>query len=395
MEQKPLLQWVENRKKIRADPSNFFGHKETMDGVVLYHRGFSQYEKTPLVELSSLAQKLGVEKIWVKDESKRFGLNAFKVLGGSYAMKQILESSPKGAKQIFVTATDGNHGRGVAWAAKTLGHEAVVFLPQGTAATRLENIRKEGAEAEILPMGYDDVVRHAAAYADEVGGILIQDTAWEGYETIPKWIMEGYYTIMAEILDVMIDSPKPTHVFLQAGVGSFPASMTACLAAVYGEEMPRVIIMEPHHAACIYASVRADTGKPMKAEGDLDTIMAGLACGEPSSLSWKILRDHVFGALSCDDTLSALGMRILGNPLTGDDPVVSGESGAIGAGVLYALHQDPSLAPIKEALGLKDSSRVLLISTEGDTDPVNYRKVVWEGAYPYEPERGFSEEKIK
>lgn len=380
------LEWVINTMKtetreIRTYDSVRLAMKKVRD----FHQQFTQYQPTPLISLEGLARELGYGTLWVKDESYRFGLNAFKVLGGLYAMSRVLEDRKEvqeGEKLLFVTATDGNHGRGVAWAAKTLGHKAVVFLPAGTAQSRMENIEKEGAQAHMLSVGYDDAVRHAAQYALEKGGILIQDTAWEGYETIPGWIMEGYSTIMSEIAEQWIGDEWPTHVLLQAGVGSFAGAMTIGLLALSeasGRPMPRIVVLEPHDAACIYESVKGGTGEPFATSGKLQTIMAGLACGEPSPASWSLLRDEVWGCLSCDDGLSALGMRILGNPIKGDAAMISGESGAIGAGVLYALSKDETLASIKEAIGLGEGSRILMISTEGDTDPEHYRKVVWEG----------------
>lgn len=380
------LEWIKNSMKTESrEIREYDSVKSAMIKVRDFHQQFAQYQPTPLISLEGLARELGYGTLWVKDESYRFGLNAFKVLGGLYAMSRVLEDQKdlqEGEKLLFVTATDGNHGRGVAWAAKTLGHKAVVFLPAGTAPTRLENIKKEGAQAHMLTVGYDDAVRHAAQYALENGGILIQDTAWEGYDTIPGWIMEGYYTIMDEIAEQWNGDEWPTHVLLQAGVGSFAGAMTVSLLALSeasGRPMPRIVVLEPHDAACIYESVKEGTGEPLAASGKLQTIMAGLACGEPSPVSWKLVRDEVWGCLSCGDGLSALGMRILGNPLKGDGAVISGESGAIGAGVLYALSKDETLASIKEAIGLGKGSRILMISTEGDTDPEHYRKIVWEG----------------
>lgn len=380
------LEWVINTMKTETrEIRTYDSVRSAMKKVRDFHQQFTQYQPTPLISLEGLARELGYGTLWVKDESYRFGLNAFKVLGGLYAMSRVLEDRKEvqeGEKLLFVTATDGNHGRGVAWAAKTLGHKAVVFLPAGTAQSRMENIEKEGAQAHMLSVGYDDAVRHAAQYALEKGGILIQDTAWEGYETIPGWIMEGYSTIMSEIAEQWIGDEWPTHVLLQAGVGSFAGAMTIGLLALSeasGRPMPRIVVLEPHDAACIYESVKGGTGEPFATSGKLQTIMAGLACGEPSPASWSLLRDEVWGCLSCDDGLSALGMRILGNPIKGDAAMISGESGAIGAGVLYALSKDETLASIKEAIGLGEGSRILMISTEGDTDPEHYRKVVWEG----------------
>lgn len=368
-----------------------------------FHKSFAQYRVTPLHALDRLARDLGVGKIWIKDESFRFGLNAFKVLGASFAIGKYLGermglpieeltfdqlSSPEIKGKLgtltFVTATDGNHGRGVAWAARQLGQRSVVFLPKGASPIRVENIRGEGAEAYVTEYNYDDTVRHAARYAEEMGGVVVQDTAWPGYEDIPRWIMQGYVTIMAEALDQIEASGEepPTHVFLQAGVGSFAGSMLGYLVSRFGEERPFTIIMEPETAACIYKSAVINDGKPHAVGGDLATIMAGLSCGEPNTISWEILRDYADMYVSCPDHVAARGVRILASPLPGDPQVISGESGAVGMGPLSLLAAREELKEMRDLLQLDTSSRVLIISTEGDTDPVTYRKIVWDGAFP-------------
>lgn len=367
-----------------------------------FHRTFPEYEVTPLHRLAALAERLDVRDVWVKDESYRFGLNAFKVLGGSFAIGKHLaqrlgvdiadvsfaqlrsdEVKARLGDVTFVTATDGNHGRGVAWAATQLGQKSVVFMPHGASPQRLANIQNEGAEAAITALNYDDTVRHASAYADEHGGVLMQDTAWDGYEQIPAWIMQGYCTLIDEALEqIDASSPgaRPTHVFLQAGVGSFAASIVGHLAARYGDARPLTLIVEPDEAACIYKSARMNDGNPHAVPGSLPTIMAGLACGEPSATAWEILRDYADVFISCPDMLAARGMRILGNPLYGDPAVVSGESGgAVGIGVLSEAAHDDDLAA---ALRLGPDAQVLVISTEGDTDPGAYRDIVWDGRYP-------------
>lgn len=378
-------------------------NKDILKKVRTFHRSFPQYIRTPLARLNNLAEHLGVGNIWVKDESYRFGLNAFKVLGGAYALGRYLagrlnmdiselsfdklrseEIREKLGVITFVTATDGNHGRGIAWAANQLGHKSVVFMPKGSSEIRLENIRKEGAEASITEFNYDDSVRIAEKFAREHGGVLIQDSSWEGYLEIPSWIMEGYGTIMVEALEQIKENGdgKPTHVFLQAGVGSFAGGMLGCLLSEYKEERPITIIVEPDTAACIYQSARAKDGKPHPVTGFMPTIMAGLACGEPSLVSWGLLRDYSDMYISCADYFTAKGMRILGNPL-GDDPkVISGESGAVGVGILTMILQEESLKDLVEELKLGKDSRILIISTEGDTDPEHYRKIVWDGLYP-------------
>jgi len=374
----------------------------TIDHIREFHMEFEEYRPTPLWSLEALSKELQVKKILVKDESHRFGLNAFKVLGGAYAVGKYLADrlgidieevtfeklqSAEVKKQLgditFVTATDGNHGRGIAWAAKHLGQKSVIFMPKGTAEERLRNIKNEGAEASITDMNYDDAVRHALKYAEAHNGVLIQDSAWDGYEQIPTWIMQGYATVVDEIVLQIKEEghEKPTHVFLQAGVGSFAGGVLGFLVSYYGEDYPTAIVVEPDKAACIYKSAKVGDGKPYAVTGEMQTIMAGLACGEPSIVSWSILRDYADAYVACPDNLAALGMRILGNPLSGDPRIVSGESGAIGMGLLYALEKDQQLAALKEAVGIDDNSVVLIISTEGDTDAAGYRKVVWEGAY--------------
>jgi diaminopropionate ammonia-lyase len=283
----------------------------------------------------------------------------------------------------FVTATDGNHGRGIAWAAKQLGQKSVVFMPKGSSEVRLNNIKKEGAEATITDLNYDDAVRLANRYADEHDGVLIQDSAWEGYEKIPTWIMQGYVTLIDEALEQIknIGKDMPTHVFLQAGVGSFAGAVQAYIAKVLGNERPITAIIEPNKAACIYKSAKINDGEPHAVTGAMPTIMAGLACGEPSTVAWKILRDYSDMYISCSDYVTAEAMRILGNPLKGDPKVISGESGAVGIGILNLILQKDDFKGIAEKLNINSKSNILVISTEGDTDPDNYRKVLSEGSY--------------
>ena len=360
-----------------------------------FHQTIPCYAPTPLVSLDDTAKELGVGRIWVKDESKRFGLNAFKVLGGSYAMGRLMarrlgmetpdfptltapETREKLGDITFVTATDGNHGRGVAWSAAQLGQKSVVYMPFGSAAERLENIRALGAEAEIIGGNYDDAVRLAAKQGLEKGWLLVQDTAWEGYEDIPRWIMEGYCTMGLEALEQLDDSP--THIFLQAGVGSMAGAMAGLFTAAL-KTKPTIVIVEPNKADCIFRTARADDGQLHTVTGAMDTIMAGLACGEPCSIGWEVLKVTASHFLSCPDAAAAYGMRILGNPAGSDSRIISGESGAAAFGCAASILTDPALAPMKDALGLKPDSRLLFISTEGDTDKENYRAITWGGRY--------------
>ena len=368
-----------------------------------FHTGFAQYSQTPLTSLPNLAKALGVNSIHVKDESYRFGLNAFKVLGGSYALGRFIAKtlelpieelpaqkilSPEVREKLgqltFITATDGNHGRGVAWTATQLGQKSVVYMPKGSAVERLENIRAAGADASITDLNYDDAVRLADKHARENSWVMVQDTAWEGYTDIPLWIMQGYTTMGYEIVHQLeaAGEDAPTHVFLQAGVGSMAGAMTGFFAAYYGEDRPFITIVEPKLADCLFRTAKADDGTLHNVTGDMNTIMAGLACGEPCSLGWDILKNHADAFLSVPESAAADGMRILAAPAKGDSPIVSGESGAAAFGTAANILLDDALAHMKKALGLNQNSRLLFISTEGDTDRENYRNVVWRGKYP-------------
>ena len=364
-----------------------------------FHAGFAQYSQTPLTSLPGLAKALGVESIQVKDESYRFGLNAFKVLGGSYALGRYIaktlgenienlpanrilsdEVREKLGQLTFVTATDGNHGRGVAWTANQLGQKSVVYMPKGSAQERLDNIRAEGADASITDMNYDDAVRLADKHAREYGWVMVQDTAWEGYTDIPLWIMQGYTTMGYEMMSQLEE--RPTHLFLQAGVGSMAGAMAGFFAGLYGENRPKIIIVEPNRADCLFRTATANDGTLHSVTGDMNTIMAGLACGEPCSIGWKVLESVADGFLSVPESVAADGMRILASPCWGDSPIVSGESGAAAFGAAANILLDQELADMKQQLGLDAHSRLLFISTEGDTDRENYRNVVWRGKYP-------------
>ena len=364
-----------------------------------FHAGFAQYSQTPLTSLPGLAKALGVESIQVKDESYRFGLNAFKVLGGSYALGRYIaktlgedienlpanrilsdEVREKLGQLTFVTATDGNHGRGVAWTANQLGQKSVVYMPKGSAQERLDNIRAEGADASITDMNYDDAVRLADEHAREYGWVMVQDTAWEGYTDIPLWIMQGYTTMGYEMMSQLEE--RPTHLFLQAGVGSMAGAMAGFFAGLYGDNRPKIIIVEPNRADCLFRTAKANDGTLHNVTGDMNTIMAGLACGEPCSIGWKVLESVADGFLSVPESVAADGMRILAAPCRGDKAIVSGESGAAAFGAAANILLDQELADMKQQLGLDEHSRLLFISTEGDTDRENYRNVVWRGKYP-------------
>lgn len=366
-----------------------------------FHESFPQYSTTPLAKLNNMASYLGVKELYVKDESYRFGLNAFKVLGGSFAMaKYIAGQTNRDVSELpynvltsdklreefgqatFFTATDGNHGRGVAWAANRLKQKAVVFMPKGSTKTRFDNIAKENATVTIEEVNYDECVRMAAAAAAKTpNGVVVQDTAWDGYEEIPAWIMQGYGTMAMEATEQLNEDgcDRPTHVFVQAGVGSLAGAVTGYFVNRYPENPPKIVVAEAEAAACLYKGAAAKDGKIRFVEGDLETIQAGLACGEPNTISWDILKNHVTVFAACPDWVATKGMRLLAAPFKGDPQVISGESGAVPTGLLASIMQMDEYKELKEYLQLDENSRVLVFSTEGDTDPDRFKEIVWDG----------------
>lgn len=370
---------------------------EQVQRVERFQHTYEGFEKTPLYSLDYLASHLEVNKIFVKDESFRFGLNAFKVLGGIYAIGQYVAKllgqhidelsfeqlkSPEVKEQLgdvtFISTTDGNHGRGVAWAARELGCKARIYMPAGSAKERLQNIKNEGAYAEITTMNYDDTVRYTSQLAEENGWVIIQDTMWEGYEEIPLWIMQGYTTLAKEAVDQLQEAP--THVFLQAGVGSFAGAVVAFLQHFYGQQVT-VVLVEPDVANCFYESFKQGTEHFVTVGGEMQTIMAGLACGEPNPLAWDILKAYTKVSICCDENVAATGMRVLANPIGSDHRMIAGESGAAPFGCFYELMTNKDYQDLKAALQLNKQSNILFVNTEGDTDVENYRNIVWHGKY--------------
>lgn len=378
--------------------AEIFGKSQAML-VKKYHESFPTYHPTELKKLNHLAEYLGIGAFYVKDESSRFGLNAFKGLGGSYCIGKYIgekcgipeeqltyeklksEEVRKKTEQLtFVTATDGNHGRGIAWTAHELGLKAVIYMPNGSAEERLENIKKLGAQASITNLNYDDTVRFAAQCEKEKGWVLVQDTAWKGYEKIPIWIMQGYTTMALEAVEQR-QGERPTHIFLQAGVGAMAGALAGFFADYYQKAKPTIVIVEPNKADCIYRTAEADDGKIHIVTGDMDTIMAGLACGEPCTVGWEMLSRYADYFVSMPDAIAAKGMRVLGNPLSGDKRVISGESGAATTGFVTELMTNESLEYLRKTLRIDEKSKVFCFSTEGDTDKKNYRDIVWNGMY--------------
>ena len=381
-------------------------NEETAAAVQAFHRTMPAYAPTPLAHLPALAGMLGIKDVFVKDEGRRFGLKAFKALGGSWCIASLLaeelglekpdfavltsaETRKKLGDRTFSTATDGNHGMGVAWTAAKLGQKAVIFMPKGSSPERVERIRGTGATVHVTDVNYDATVELAKRTAAENGWTFVQDTDRPGYTDIPKRLMAGYMTMAREAIEEMREKGvRPTHVFLQAGVGSMAAGVAAYLTNLFRDRPPVFVIVEAEAADCLHKTVAAQDGKIHIAEGDLATMMAGLACGEPCRTALSMLEDLAENFVTITDRVSARAMRMLGNPLPGDDRVVSGESGASGFGAFVELVREGSPEAWRKTVGLDENAVVLCFSTEADTDRANYRRVVWEGVPSSDPDDG-------
>ncbi|HEY4320549.1 MAG TPA: diaminopropionate ammonia-lyase [Gemmatimonadales bacterium] len=341
-----------------------------------FHQAFPPYRPTPLRRLDVLAQSLGVASLHVKDESPRFGLNAFKGLGGSFAMHHWVAQHDTPADAVFATASDGNHGRAVAWMARQLGMRAVVYLPAHTVPARIAAIQDQGARVELVAEGYDAAVRRAHEDAARNGWIVIQDTTLPGYQEVPRWIAAGYWTMARELESSLhlLPAAEVDLVVVHAGVGTWPAAMVEYYWHRYGGHRPRIVVIEPIEAACVLESVQA--GHAVTASGSQRTIMAGLNCGRPSTIALDVLRNSVDAFVAIPDGWAEAAMRQLATP-AGDDPaVIAGESGAAGLAGLLALGGDPALAPARAHLGIDSRTRILIWSTEGATDPIDWQRVV-------------------
>jgi len=387
---------VAENKNVKKSPCslvNYF-NESISEEVYSFHKSFPDYKPTPLISLHGLANRLGINSIWLKDEARRFDLNAFKVLGASYAIAKLLKEKydPGDSKVEFsifenekirrqaknetlVTATDGNHGRGVAWTAKKLGCKCVVYMPSETTRARYQNIKSLGAEVIIVTGNYDYASGLARTLAAENNYLLVQDSSWDGYEKIPLWIMHGYLTLIRESLE-QLGNEKPTHIFVQCGVGALPAALNAYLLNRFKEDAPLFAVVEPTSAACVYKSFLAGDGNLHSIPNKMNTIMAGLACGTPSKLAWEILRNHSKFFITCDDDTTTEGMRLLNCQIFNNEKIISGESGAVTTGLIFQLLSDTGNNNLAELLHLGSSSKIFLISTEGDTDPEMYQKII-------------------
>ncbi len=352
------------------------------------------YGPTPLRDLAGLATSLGLGSVAYKDEALRFDLKSFKALGGAYAVLRLLQREVVAATGVtpssrdlvagrhreiteratVTCATDGNHGRSVAWGARLFHCRAVIFVGAGVSAGRRAAIARYGAEVLRVPGSYDDAVRHAAAEAERNGWTVVSDTSYAGYTEIPRDVMHGYGVMADEAFEQMPE--RSTHIFIQAGVGGVAAAVAARSWQRWGAERPRLVAVEPMKADALLRSIAEE--QPVVVTGDLDTVMAGLSCGEVSLIAWDILRLAVSDVIAIPDAAAIDAVRLLAESRTGDPPLVAGETGVAGLAGLIAAASDRATA---RALGLDAASRVLLFGTEGATDPE-----IWAGIVGRRPE---------
>jgi len=325
------------------------------------------YAPTPLIDLRGLARALGVAAIRYKDEAGRFGLGSFKALGGAYGVQSIVRT--EGRDITVTTATDGNHGRSVAWGAQMFGCGAVIYVPVQCSPPRERAIARYGADVVRTDVGYDDTVRRCAADAVKHHRFIVSDTSWPGYEDVPRTVTHGYAVMVDEALSQT--DAAPTHVFVQGGVGALAAAVAGYLWERLGPDRPRVIVVEPETAACLMASAKA--GHAAAIVGDALSVMAGLACGEASPLAWDVLDRGAFAFMTVADDVTAPCMRLLAKSPYGDPAIVAGESAIAGLAGLMAAGRDTETRAV---LGLDSNSRVLLIGSEGATDPEIYAAMV-------------------
>jgi len=345
------------------------------------------YEATPLYHLESLAREVGVKGILYKDEAQRFNLKSFKALGGAYAVarqlqNRIFQTTGETATTddllanryrsqlediVISCATDGNHGRSVAWGCQLFGCRCVIYIHRDVSMARKQAMETFGAEVIRIEGNYDDSVKQADRDASEFGRIIVSDTSYPGYMDIPRDVALGYTVMLAEAVEQMQGS-IPTHVFIQAGVGGLAAAVCAYFWELWGAQRPRFIVVEPEKANCLQQSARA--GKPVTVQGDLETLMAGLSCGEISTLAWEILQPGANDFMTLSEDAVVASMHLLAD----NDPAIeAGESGVAGIATLVAARADPQMSA---TLGLDGSSLIFVIGTEGATDSELYQQLL-------------------
>ena len=324
------------------------------------------YSKTPLLELNKLTKELKLNKIFYKDESKRFDLKSFKALGGAYAVEKV----SKGNKDIVVaTATAGNHGRSVAWGAKRLGLKCKIFISEFVSDARGKAMADLGADVVKVKGNYEKSLIECIKQSTNNDWQIVQDVAWKDYMTVPKYTMAGYTVMMKEIVD-QIKNDQITHIILQAGVGGMAGAMVAGIAR-YLKNIPEIIVVEPDSAACVMESIK--TGKIEKIDIERESLMGGMSCGEVSLVPWEILKNSVKYCISLPDDDIAKTMKLLGNASFSNEKIIAGENSAPGVISLITICEDEK---IKENLKLNRDSNILLIGCEGDTDQAMYQKLI-------------------
>jgi len=350
-----------NKNKILSSLS-----KKDIDDAYLSISNWKGYSPTPLVELNKLSKELRLNKIFYKDESKRFDLKSFKALGGAYAAEKV----SKGNKDIVIaTATAGNHGRSVAWGAKRLGLKCKIFISEFVSDARGQAMADLGADVIKVNGNYEKSLIECIKQSTDNNWQIVQDVAWQDYMIVPKYTMAGYTVMMKEIVD-QIDQNKISHIILQAGVGGMAAAMIAGIAR-YLKNIPVTIVVEPDSAACVLESIR--TGKIEKIDIKRESLMGGMSCGEVSLVPWEILKNSVKYCISLPDDDIAKTMKLLGNASFSKEKIIAGENSAPGVISLIASCEDEK---IKEKIGLDKDSNVMLIGCEGDTDQEMYQKLI-------------------
>jgi len=364
--------------------------------IIKLHQSIPEYKSSPLVSLPNLARSMGLGSIYVKDESPRLGLKAFKAMGASYAVyryirRQLSEQSitvPEAAEFYsstniltpgqftFCTATDGNHGRAVAWVARKLNQKAVIYMPADSVKARIENIQSEGAEVVLVQGCYDDAVDKCRVDARLHNRQIISDTAWDNYYEIPNWIVAGYTTMFKEIDAVLAHNHNIDLVILPAGVGSLAASAVWYYNTIHTDKSIQLVVVEPERAGCLMWSLVENEGRSGRMPGQPESMMAGLCCGTPSPGAWPIIKDGSDMFVTITDRDAREAMRTYYNPLGNDPQIISGESGAAGMAALRQICRQDSNSEIAAFLQLNSKSSVLLLNTEGDTDPVNFKRII-------------------
>jgi diaminopropionate ammonia-lyase len=360
-------EFLEN-KNFSFDKDKIFNSlsREDIDDAYLSISNWNGYSPTPLIELNKLSKELNLNKIFYKDESKRFDLKSFKALGGAYAVEKV----SKGNKDIVVaTATAGNHGRSVAWGARRLGLKCKIFISEFVSDARGQAMADLGADVIKVIGNYEKSLIECIKQSTKNNWQIVQDVAWKDYMIVPKLTMAGYSVMMKEIVD-QINQNKISHIILQAGVGGMAAAMIAGIAR-YLDNIPTTIIVEPDSAACVLESIRS--GEIKKVDIKRESLMGGMSCGEVSLVPWEILKNSVKYCISLPDDDIAKTMKLLGNGSFSDNKIIAGENSAPGVISLITSCEDEK---IKEKLRLNKDSNILLIGCEGDTDQVMYQKLI-------------------